>query len=158
MSDSLRNPYANIEAAWVANLNVAEQLKQITVLIVDDHSYMRSLIVRMLRDIGVEDVKAASGTDEALALIKASEASPHLILCDLKMPDRDGFAFVAALRQLPEPAKAGLPVLILTGNATADNIEEVVKLGVQGVLAKPLAATTLREHIVVALAGRTTPN
>lgn len=154
MSDSLRNPYANIEAAWVANLNVAEALKRISVLVLDDHSFMRNLISRMLRDIGVETVQDVGGTDEALALIKAGETPLHLIICDLKMPDRDGFAFVAALRRLPDLAKANLPILILTGNATADNIEEVMKLGVQGVLAKPLTAATLKEHIIVALAGR----
>jgi len=151
MSEISKSPYENFMASLAAAERLSEELKNISVMLVDDHCYMRNLVERMLRDIGIQAVHIASGTDEALALITNGVAPLDLIICDLKMPGRDGFAFVDALRRHPDAAKARLPILIMTGFASPANIETLTKLGVQGVIAKPLTAKILKEHISAAL-------
>ncbi len=151
MSESLQKPDATFASSLAATADLVKRLKSISVMVVDDHCYMRTLVVRMLREIGIQTVHVASGGDEALALVEKGEPPVDLILCDLKMPGQDGFAFVAALRRLPDAKKAHLPILIMTGNATADSIDTLSTLGVQGVIVKPLATNVLREHIFAAL-------
>lgn len=148
-------PRQDFEATWVASTKEAEALKGISVLVVDDHSFMRNLVERMLLDLGVATVHLASGAAQALTMIGNGLTPLDLVLCDLKMPDTDGFAFVAGLRAFDNPVSARLPVLILSGNATTANIEAAVELGIQGFIAKPITAATLGSHIAEALATRT---
>ncbi|MEA5570040.1 CHASE2 domain-containing protein [Calothrix sp. UHCC 0171] len=68
------------------------------ILIVDDQSENRSLIVNLLVPIGFHCYEAINGED---ALIQAEQFKPDLIICDLAMPRMNGFEFTRALKQHP---------------------------------------------------------
>jgi PAS domain S-box-containing protein len=79
------------------------------VLVIDDDSDMRDLLVRMLAGEGYE-VKSADGGEEALRL--ARQWKPTAITLDVLMPQMDGWA---VLRQLKaEPQLADVPVIVLS--------------------------------------------
>jgi CheY-like chemotaxis protein len=81
---------------------------------------------------------------------------PDLILLDLMMPEVDGFAFVEALRQVP--ARAGIPVVVLTAKDLTDADRERLNGGVERVLQKSAAGTdTLVQQLRAAIAGRAHP-
>lgn len=68
-------------------------------LLVDDDKFMLEFVGDLLRDLGVAEVTTA--TDGALGLTAFDRAGtkPDLILCDLHMPQQDGFQLMAALAQ-----------------------------------------------------------
>jgi signal transduction histidine kinase/DNA-binding response OmpR family regulator len=99
--------------ARLATYTFTTKVKQrnIRVLVIDDDLLARDLVANALRPEGFEVVTAASG-DEGLAL--AQERPPDLVICDLVMPDMDGFEVVNRLANTDMPKD--VPILILTGH------------------------------------------
>lgn len=81
----------------------------VTALAIDDDASSLRVIAACLEQQGVE-VLTASGGEEGLAL--ARSRSVDVILCDLLMPDVDGYAVVAELQR--DPATRGIPILVVT--------------------------------------------
>ena len=79
------------------------------ILVVDDDSGQRERVRSLLERGGWGVTEAANGRE---ALARLAEQRPRAILLDLAMPVMDGFAFLAALREIPE--RADIPVLVLT--------------------------------------------
>ncbi len=120
-------------------------------LVVDDSSVVRGIVVRVLREAGLGDdgiVEAASGP-EALRCA-GRDSSIGLVLADLCMPGMDGLAFVRALRE--RRTREELPVLVLASAATAGFDVEVKAAGANGWLAKPFDADEARAAVAPWLA------
>jgi diguanylate cyclase len=109
-----------------------------TVLIVDDEMFMRRLLEKSLERCGARLLTAASG-DEALALMAAQPVD--LLVIDINMPGRDGYATVAALRV--DPRYAGLPVILLTGGGLGDAPTRAAELAVAAFFTKPFSPSAL---------------
>ena len=80
-----------------------------SVLVIDDDPLALGLVGAILTSEGFRVRRAASGS-EGLAL--AERALPALVICDLLMPEMDGFTVVERLRA--RPAAASIPIIILT--------------------------------------------
>jgi two-component system cell cycle sensor histidine kinase/response regulator CckA len=115
-----------------------------TILIVDDEPFMCDLAARVLRTAGYL-TRSAKGGREAIDLLRRDPTAVQLVLLDLLMPDLDGWATLAELRQI-----RGNLAIVLTGGQPE---EEVLahKGDAQNVtyLAKPYALEAL-----VAVVGR----
>ncbi len=85
--------------------------RRVKVLAIDDDPTARDLVVEALRPVGF-DVSAAASGREGLAM--AMDDPPELVICDLIMPDVDGFEVVDQLRAHPATREA--TILILTGH------------------------------------------
>jgi CheY-like chemotaxis protein len=114
------------------------------VLVVDDSSVVRDLIAVNLELEGLEVVRCADGIE---ALEQVAEQRPDAITLDVMMPRLDGFSTVERLRA--EPATADIPIVIVTGRASAADLARGEALGVDAYLTKPfepseLVATVLR--------------
>jgi DNA-binding NarL/FixJ family response regulator len=83
-----------------------------TVLIVDDHEDFRASVAAMLQAEGFDVVGAAADGDSALEL--ALTLRPQVVLLDVQLPDRDGFAVAAQLAQDAQP-----PQVVLTSSRDA---------------------------------------
>ena len=80
------------------------QLFTLTVLVVDDDDAVRRIVARELEQAGFRVLTASNGV-EALAVLEQSGIEVHLIVCDLLMPQLDGYHLadrVAALPNAPE--------------------------------------------------------
>lgn len=114
-------------------------LADLSVLIVDDHEAMRTLLVRVLTKAGVTRVRAAADGFEALALLTAQPA--NLILADQAMPGMDGISFVVAVRGNPlfgEPR-----VIMVSGNTNAEHATAARAAGADVLLVKPVTPRDL---------------
>ena len=108
------------------------------VLVVDDEPDIRDLVSVNLRMDGHEVVTAADG-DEAVAA--AASDAPDLIILDVMMPGRDGFAVLEALKA--DRGLANIPVVLLT--ARTERIDRI-RGGIEGAvvyLTKPFSVTEL---------------
>ena len=122
-----------------------------TVLVVDDSSVMRKIIVRSLEQAGLhfDTVMEAGNGAEALEIVK--KVSPSLILSDMNMPTMDGLEFV---RQLKGIATAqAIPVVMITTEAGEAHVMEAISSGARGYIRKPFTADQIKERIVPLLEG-----
>ncbi len=124
----------------------------LTVMVVDDQRSMRMILRQLLGQIGVRDVIDARDGAEAIELLRARGASaPDVVICDLYMDNMDGFEFANLVRRNKVSALAGVPILILTGEADAFMHEVAEQVGATKVLTKPISAPELREEIAEAI-------
>lgn len=109
-------------------------LNGIGVLVIDDQQFTRDLVTAIFRRTGA-DVSVASSVREGLEQFEA--VSPDVVVCDLAMPEEDGFAFVRAVRSLPDGLKA-TPVIALTAFGRPEDKQYALASGFDAYLKKPV--------------------
>ncbi len=72
----------------------------VRVLVIDDQRQVRTAVCDVLRTLGIADITEAGSARSALTQVTASEAPFDLILCDLRMPERDGIEVIRAFAAL----------------------------------------------------------
>ena len=102
------------------------------IMLVDNSAFFRDMLAPLIKAAGYQVVAAASAA-EALTAIK-SGARVDIIVTDIEMPDMDGFALTAALRQ--NPATAAIPVIALSAMVSADAIARGRQVGFHDFVAK----------------------
>jgi two-component system response regulator AtoC len=106
------------------------------VLIVDDDDSLRESLALVLAAEGYEASVAGDGAE---ALARLDEASPDLILCDLRMPGRDGLSLLPDLaRRRPDA-----PVILMSAHGTEELALEAMRRGAYDYLAKPFQPAEL---------------
>ena len=108
------------------------------VLVVDDEAGLRQATARMLETHGYRVVQAGDGA-EALHVYSEHHKEVAAVVTDLMMPVMDGLVAIGILRRL----KPGLPVVAASGLGSAEQEEQLVRLGVRHFLTKPYAARAL---------------
>ncbi len=109
-----------------------------TVLVIDNESAIRANILRVLQMEGYRACEAENG-HAGLAL--ARSAQPDLILCDVVMPEMDGYTLLAELRR--DPATAAIPFILLTASVGMEDMRAKLGHQVNGFLAKPFKLSAL---------------
>jgi CheY-like chemotaxis protein len=102
------------------------------ILIIDDESSIRANVVRFLRLEGYAVREAANGL---AGLASIGESRPDLVLCDVMMPEMDGFSVLAKLRE--DPLTAKIPFIFLTASVEQDDQRFGLALGANAYLSKP---------------------
>lgn len=127
-----------------SHMNSASDYTHRTVLVVDDDDFSLELTRGILEDLGVHQVALASSAKSAIDALDCLPKSPDLLVCDLYMPDMDGFEFIGALADMGYPGK----VLLCSGVSVeslglARDVAEGMGLHLAGVHPKPLSAEVL---------------
>lgn len=103
------------------------------ILVVDDNEDNRKVMLRLLQHAGHTGFSAANG---AAAITAALARRPALVLMDLAMPEMDGWAATAGFKADPE--LADIPIIVVTGHLTSDEIRRAQAVGCQDVVSKPI--------------------
>lgn len=114
------------------------------ILIVDDSATMRKIIMRGLRQAGIEnaDFKEAGDGLEGMAAVDAG--SFDLILSDVNMPNMNGLDFVKAISaKMPVPP----PIVMITTEGSEEIVKEAMSRGAKGYLRKPFTPEKIQEVI-----------
>jgi two-component system chemotaxis response regulator CheY len=120
----------------------------LNILIVDDSPAMRSFVRRVIQLSGLGVGTCLEAGDGAEALAVTSTQTVDAILTDINMPVMDGEEFVRRLRAGPQ---AGIPVIVVSTDATAQRIRNMLDLGATGYLQKPFGPEQLRNEVERAL-------
>lgn len=111
------------------------------ILVVDDDRTARELMVAALEPLGRRVVTCESA---AGALQEIAANPPELVLTDRRLGATDGLELVRALKS--DPATSRIPVVVVSGDVSADAAEQALDAGAEGYLLKPVPlATLLRE-------------
>ena len=117
--------------------------KDISILIVDDFSTMRSIIRNLLRDLGFNNTAEADDGNTALPMLKSGKFD--FLVTDWSMPGMDGLTLLKAIRA-DEDLKQ-MPVLMVTAEAKREQIVVAAEAGVNAYVVKPFTAATLKDKI-----------
>ena len=112
------------------------------ILVVDDSSTMRKMVMRVLNMIGYDDLTQAENGKEALDTIEKTDID--LVVTDWNMPVMNGLEFVRNLRSGPHSA---MPVLMVTTNSAEKDLQEAQSAGIQHYVVKPFTPVSLKECI-----------
>ena len=112
------------------------------VLVIDDSVSVRKVVERALSGRQVDVVCAASGI-EALECMERD--APDVIVCDVVMPDRDGYEICEFVKN--HPRLGDIPVLLMSGIVNDEVRQRAARARSEGVLAKPFAAEDLLKRL-----------
>ena len=106
----------------------------ILILCVEDEADIRGDIAEELRDAGYETLEVANGREGMEAI---TEHKPDLVLCDITMPEMNGYEMLTALRD-NHPEYADLPFVFLSALADREDIITGQQMGADDYVTKPL--------------------
>lgn len=111
------------------------------ILIVDDNDIMRALLRGLLRTADYQVVGEARNGLQALEVME--KMAPDIICLDVMMPELDGLETLKVLkRDYPQVA-----VVMITGNASVENVQGALELGANGFVVKPFNAAKVLEAL-----------
>lgn len=122
---------------------------QLHVMVVDDMSTSRGLILQALDSFGVRNVQHAADGPSALAAL--SKKPVHLVLSDYNMPGMDGLHLLHAIRS--DARLKGIGFILITGKADKAIIDAGKRLGMNNFVKKPFEPRDLLKSIE-AVVGR----
>ena len=112
------------------------------ILVIEDEPEMRRNITSLLRYCDYEPVAAENGR---VAVEMARHENPDLILCDVMMPELDGYGVLQALQS--DTSLARIPFIFLTAKGEKDDLRSGMNLGADDYLTKPVVNADLVQAI-----------
>jgi len=108
------------------------------ILVIEDEPEMRRNIAALLRYHYYQPIVAENGR---IGVETARREAPDLILCDVMMPELDGYGVLQALQS--DPLLAPIPFIFLTAKGEKDDLRSGMNLGADDYLTKPVANADL---------------
>jgi CheY-like chemotaxis protein len=119
----------------------------IQILYVDDEPDLREVASMALELDGEIEVRDCGSGGEALDILDSW--TPDLVLLDVMMPEMDGPATYAAIRD----RKMDLPIVFITARAQDADLQRLLALGAAGVISKPFDPMTLADQVRACMAS-----
>ena len=113
------------------------------ILIVDDSSTMRRIIVNVLTQLGISSDFIHEAQDGLFALGKVKTNSYDLILTDWNMPNMNGLELVKTIRSVDKK----VPIVMITTEGGKGEVITALKAGVNNYIVKPFNAEILKEKL-----------
>lgn len=123
----------------------------VKILHVDDEADIRSITKLALEAVGGFIVFSCASGKEAISTV--GEVEPDLIVMDVMMPEMDGPTTFRALQNIPTASQ--IPVIFMTAKTQTHEIQELMKVGAIGVIAKPFDPIQLSNEVERIWKGQT---
>ncbi len=115
------------------------------ILVIEDEAESRDIFLDTLEAEGFEAIAAQNGV---IGIEQVQKHLPDLVICDIVMPELDGYGVLSTLRQ--NPVTATIPFIFLTAKATKAEVRQGMDLGADDYLTKPSTV----EELLGAIAAR----
>ena len=112
------------------------------ILIIEDNPANMELMVYLLKTFGHTPLEAKDGNS---GLKMAEGQLPDLILCDLQMPDIDGYEVIRRLKL--DPKLVAIPIVAVTAYAMVGDRDRVLSMGFSGYMTKPINPETFVKEV-----------
>ena len=144
----LEAPVATPRAAKAA---VARRLDGVSVLVADDDLDARQLAGQALQAAGARAELASGGAEALLAL---NRRDYDVFVCDIAMPDIDGYALLRRIREIELTKGRFMPAVAVTAHAGSAEESRAHSAGYQGFVVKPYEFATLSNAVATVAGGR----
>ena len=137
-------------SATVSSAPVSPTLTDLTgyrLLLAEDNELNMEIATEMLTMNGAEVIQAVNGQEAVVKFQKAAPFSIHAILMDMQMPVMDGCTAAQHIRALDKPDASTVPIIAVTANAFAEDIDRTTKAGMNGHIAKPIDFALLAQTL-----------
>ena len=124
------------------------------ILLVDDNEINLEIETDILEDLGFKVDTAENGK---IAVDKVNDSAPNeylFILMDIQMPVMNGHKAAEAIRNLPDPVNARIPIIALSANAFESDRRASIAIGMDAHLNKPMEVKLLLKTIADTLRSR----
>jgi len=121
------------------------------ILVIEDDNVTRNLYLKGLKAKGFDMLGADNGH---AGIRQAQKGIPDLVICDITMPDIDGYSVLTTLRQ--DPLTAIIPLIFLSGSSTKADVRKAMELGADDYLTKPSTLDELLRAIATQLQKQAT--
>jgi two-component system chemotaxis response regulator CheY len=118
-------------------------MQHLKVMVADDTSVSRMLLVDGLNEIGIKNTVLAADGEQALQLMMSTPC--HIVFSDMNMPKLNGLQLLKALREYTPTRQCCF--ILVTGKGDRAMIDEGKKYGLNNFLAKPFTTATLKAAI-----------
>ncbi|WP_310481722.1 response regulator, partial [Chamaesiphon sp. VAR_48_metabat_403] len=115
------------------NRTIPQSGRQLQVLVVDDSLVQRQSLARSLTKAGCQVIQASHGREGILRLQEHPRI--RLVVCDIEMPQMNGFEFLSYCRQ--DPKLSQIPIVMLTTRGGQKHRDLAMTLGAKNYLTKP---------------------
>lgn len=123
------------------------EMNAVQVVVADDNAQLREMLAQFLgRQEGIEVAATAQNGAEALAAVQEKE--PDVLVCDMIMPQMDGYAVLERLNEMKLTKRPG--VIALTALGRDDFIARAIDLGVNYYMVKPFDFAMLAQRVLEA--------
>lgn len=112
------------------------------IIIIENEKETRDMFVEGLREEGFEAIGAKNGQE---GIKKIQKYHPDLIICDVTMPELNGYQVLASLQQ--NPTTAIIPFIFMSALSDETERHEAIKMGANDYLSKPFTVEQLLEAI-----------
>ena len=113
-----------------------------TILVIEDEAQTREIFLRCLKFEKFEGVGAENGST---GVRLATKHRPDLVVCDIMMPDMDGYEVLSSLRK--NETTASIPFIFLTAKVTMSDLRQGMTLGADDYLTKPCTVESFLDAI-----------
>lgn len=132
-----------------AVLDTNAQTRYPKILVIEDEAETREIFLDCLEAEGFTGIEAKDGQT---GIEKAKGESPDLVVCDILLPELNGYSVLKTLRQ--DPTTATIPFIFLTGKATKAELRQGMQSGADDYLTKPSNAEEFLGAIATQLEKR----
>lgn len=122
----------------------------LTILVVEDNRIERMFMEEQIRELGHVMLAAENG-QQAIDMLMAMETPVDIILMDRMMPVMDGLTAIRRIKD--QPALRRIPIVMVTGAASAQDIQEGLDAGAFEYLTKPVNEDVLKSALAAAMQG-----
>ena len=120
-----------------------EILKGRNILIAEDNDLNAEIAAAILERAGLKTERVENGVQCVNLITKMPAGTYDMILMDIQMPEMDGYEAARVIRQLPDRAKACIPIIAMTANAFEEDRKDAMAAGMNGHMAKPIQVDQL---------------
>ena len=114
-------------------------LTGLKILLAEDNDLNAEIAMVQLEELGIQITRASDGEEAVRIFAENPQGTFNLILMDVMMPKMNGYETTKAIRSLPNrPDAAAIPIIAMTANAFAEDVQASLDAGMNGHLSKPI--------------------
>ena len=119
----------------------------LNLLIAEDNDLNWEIIHTLLEEFGIRSCRAENGSVCVRLFSEAPPGTFDAVFMDVHMPEMDGIAACRVIRSLPGNAGRKVPIIAMTADAFAEDVQTCLDSGMNGHLAKPIDVTKLMTYL-----------
>ncbi len=125
------------------------ELAGVRILLAEDNDLNAEIATTQLEELGIQVTRAANGREAVDLFAQNPPGTFDMIFMDIMMPDMNGYEATGAIRAMQDrPDASGIPIIAMTANAFAEDVQASLDAGMNGHIAKPIVMDEVIKAIV----------